>query len=199
METIAAVHPPIVFLKGRRVTLRLVLREDIPSLLSFVNDAEVNRYVLRYLPVSEANEEKFVNEFANNDANQFVLAMVADNHVIGTMGVHDIKWKDRVATTGAMIGDKKYWGEGYGTEAKMLLLKYCFDSLNLRKIKSAVIAFNERSLHYSLKCGYVEEGRLKQEIFQDGQYWDIIQLAVWRQQWWEKWAPYAKKYGFPQR
>lgn len=198
MEDVKQTKPPIVFLKGRRVILRPVLREDTPHLLSFVNDAEVSRYVLRYFPMSEANEERWVNETANNSPNQFVLAMVADDHIIGTMGVHDIKWKDRVATTGAMIGDKKYWGDGYGTEAKMLLLKYCFDALNLRKIKSAVIAFNERSLHYSLKCGYVEEGRLKEEIFQDGKYWDIIQLAVYREQWWEKWVPYTKKHFLPQ-
>jgi len=199
METTKQAKPPIVFLKGRRVVLRPVLREDIPDLLSFVNDAEVSRYVLRYFPVSEASEEKWVNEIANNSPNQFVLSIVADDHVIGTMGLHDIKWKDRVAITGAMIGDKKYWGLGYGTEAKMLLLKYCFDVLNLRKIKSAVIEFNERSHHYALKCGYVEEGRLRQEIFQDGQYWDVIQLAVYREQWWTVWVPYAKKYGLPQR
>jgi RimJ/RimL family protein N-acetyltransferase len=95
-----------------------------------------------------------------------------------------------------MIGEKEYWGKGYGTEAKMLLLHYAFDTLNLRKICSSVISFNERSHKYSLKCGYKEEGRRKAQLFRDGKYWDEIQLAVFRKDWlllWKKFQAEQKK------
>jgi RimJ/RimL family protein N-acetyltransferase len=79
-----------------------------------------------------------------------------------------------------MIGEKEYWGKGYGTEAKMLLLDYAFNVLNLRKITSGVIAFNERSYNYSMRCGYKREGILKSHIYRDGKYWDVYQLAVFK-------------------
>ena len=41
-----------------------------------------------------------------------------------------------------MIGESEYWGRGLGTEAKMLLLDYAFNTLNLRRICSQVLAFN---------------------------------------------------------
>lgn len=94
------------------------------------------------------------------------------------------------AVTGAVIGEKEYWGKGYGSEAKLLLLKYAFDVLNLRKICSAAIAFNERSIRYQERTGYKIEGRRANQIYADGQYWDEVLLAVYR----EDWLPIWKKY-----
>jgi RimJ/RimL family protein N-acetyltransferase len=99
------------------------------------------------------------------------------------MSIFRINWIDRTATTGAMIGNKKYWNNGYGTEAKMLLLKYAFETLGLRKIHSLAFAYNERSVNYSLKCGYKIIGRQKDEKFKFGKYHDVIMLEVFQDQW----------------
>jgi RimJ/RimL family protein N-acetyltransferase len=112
---------------------------------------------------------------------------------IGTMGIHSINWKDRTATTGALIGEKEYWGKGYGTDAKMTLLDYAFNTLNLRKIMSRVYAFNGRSLAYSLHCGYRVEGRLLRQRYAYGRYWDEIILGLFKSQWLPYWEAYNEK------
>ncbi len=109
------------------------------------------------------------------------------------MGIHRINWKDRTATTGAVIGEKAYWGKGYGSEAKKLLLDYAFNELNLRKICSGALAFNGRSQAYSKKCGYEVEGVLKQHIFKNGEYHDLVQLAVFKEQWLPLWKKFRKR------
>jgi len=83
-----------------------------------------------------------------------------------------------------------YWGKGYGTDAKMTLLNHAFNVLNLRKIRSEVVDYNERSLSYSLRCGYQIEGRKKAEVFRHGEYRDIVQLAVFREEWLVLWERY---------
>lgn len=108
------------------------------------------------------------------------------------MAIHQIDWVNGTATTGAMIGEKEYWGKGYGSEAKMLLLDYAFNRLGLRKICSNVIAFNGRSKRYSEKCGYREEARRKAQFFRDGTYHDEIWLAVFRENWLPLWKKYQK-------
>jgi RimJ/RimL family protein N-acetyltransferase len=113
---------------------------------------------------------------------------------IGTMGIHGIDYRHGIATTGALIGEPEYWGKGYGSEAKMLLLEYAFNTLNLRKINSEVIAYNERSTQYSLKCGYKIEGRRRLEHFAKGEYWDVIQLAVFREDWQPLWEAFYEKH-----
>jgi RimJ/RimL family protein N-acetyltransferase len=175
----------VVFLRGKRVILRPLNKEtDLPSILRWINDPETRQFIAAYLPSSLEAEEQWLDDLLKKKASDIVLAIeTLDGVFIGTMGIHQINWKDRVAVTGALIGEKEYWGKGYGTDAKMALLDYAFNTLNLHKLCSAVVAFNQRSLHYSLKCGYKIEGKRRRQFFKDGKYHDEIVLGVFRSEW----------------
>lgn len=184
----------VVFLKGKKVNLRPPLKSDLPKVVQWINDPEVRHFVTGHFPQTELDEEEWLKNLSKNKESQVVLIIeTSDGIPIGIMGLHRINWRDRVATTGALIGEKEYWGKGYGAEAKLLLLDYAFNILNLHKICSSAIAFNKRSLRYSLKCGYQEEGRLKRHIYRNGQYWDSIQLAIFREDFEPVWEKYQKE------
>ena len=183
----------IVFLKGRKVNLRPVSKSDLLQITRWINDPEVRFYLNAYLPQTEQDEEAWLEGLSKKKSSDIVLLIeTVEGLPIGLMGIHQINWRDRVATTGALIGEKECWGKGYGSEAKKLLLNYTFNVLNLRKICSSVIFYNKRSLRYSLRCGYKEEGVLKQHIFRDGQYWDMIQLAIFRENFEPVWQKYQE-------
>lgn len=178
------------FLVGKKVVLRPLLESDLPNCLRWINDPEVRQFLKSVFPMNdEAELEWHRNRHKRKD--DILLAIIVDGKHIGNMGLHRINWKDRRATTGALIGEKDYWGRGYGTDAKMALLHYAFNTLNLNKVCSSVIAFNERSLHYSLKCGYKVEGTLRKHIFRNGDYWDEIVLGVFREEWLPVWEKYT--------
>ena len=187
--------PEIVFRRTKKVVLRPILEADIPLLLRWINDPEVTRFLKTYMPMTEADEREWVQNHHKRKPYNIVVMIVVDGVAIGTMGLHNIDYRSRLGTTGALIGEKEYWGKGYGSEAKMLLLDFAFNTLNLRKICSNVIAFNERSLKYSLKCGYKEEARLKKHHYADGKYWDKLCLAVFREDWEPLWEQFAQKHG----
>lgn len=188
------ISKPIVFLKGVTVTLRPVLEEDVPLMLRWMNDQNVTQYLRAYLPMTEAGEKEWFANYHKRQPNDIILMLVVDGKPIGVMGLHRISFKDGTATTGAYIGESEYWGNGHGSEAKMLLLNYAFNELNLRKITSNVIAFNERSYKYSIKCGYKEEARLKDQIFTQGKYWDEIILAVFKEDWLPLWKKFVEQH-----
>ena len=71
-------------------------------------------------------------------------------------------------------------------------LNYAFNTLNLRKICSSVLAFNKRSLKYNLHCGYKIEGRKRKQIFKNGKYWDEIILGLFKKDWLTIWKRYQK-------
>jgi RimJ/RimL family protein N-acetyltransferase len=168
----------IFFRKGGRVVLRPLLINDYIILMKWINDPEVTQFLFAYLPIMEEDQKEWIESVRKQMSKQIVLMIVVDGVPIGTMGIHNIDHRQGTATTGALIGEKACWGKGYGTEAKMLLLEYAFNTLNLRKIYSEVIAFNKRSYNYSLSCGYKEEGCLKDHHFVKGKYWDKIILSV---------------------
>lgn len=184
----------VIFRRSNRVVLRPLQLSDAPHITRWINDPRVTQYVNAYLPTTESEEIVWINDLSTRKDSNIVVMLVVDGTPIGTMGIHGINMRHRVATTGALIGEPEYWNKGYGSEAKMLLLEYAFNTLNLRKICSQVIAFNERSTSYSLKCGYKIEGRKKQEHFARGDYWDVIQLAVFKEDWLPIWKIFCKQH-----
>ena len=183
----------VVFLSGRRVNLRPIARADIPTLIRWINDPQVREFLgVANFPKTEREEEEWVARMGKNDTDISLGIETKEGVLIGTMGIHQIDWVNRMATTGALIGEKAYWGKGFGTDAKMALLEYAFNTLNLHKICSSVIAFNKRSLAYSLHCGYKVEGKRKKHIFRKGKYWDRIELGLFKEDWLPIWRHYKK-------
>lgn len=180
----------IVFLRAKKCFLRPLEKSDAPLLTRWINDREVTQFLERTMPMMQVAEEKWIEGLVGSKTDIALLIVTSTGKPIGVMGIHHINWIDGTATTGAFIGEKDYWGKGYGTDAKMVLLDYAFNVLNLRKICSRVYAFNGRSIAYSKHCGYVDDGVQRKHVFRNGEYHDVVQLALFK----EDWPPYWKKY-----
>jgi RimJ/RimL family protein N-acetyltransferase len=180
-----------IFLKGKKTILRPFEDKDAERCCRWVNDPEVAQYISNHWPMTVTEEAKWIADMSSGKRTGFGLAIETHDGIhIGNMGVHKINWIDGTAETGALIGEKEYWGKGYGTDAKMQLLNHLFNTLNLRKICSAALAFNARSIAYSLHCGYMEEGRRKKHVFRNGAYHDIVDLALFKEDWLPYWEAY---------
>lgn len=180
-------------LTSKHVTLRPLVEDDMELLLTWIHDPELTQYLTRRFPIGVEQEREWLRGQYKNPEKGFTLGIEIPGEcpeLIGTMGLHDINQINGTATTGAILGNKVHWGHGYASHAKMLLLHYAFFSLNLRRIVSHVIGFNDRSRSYSLKCGYELIGTLPGTMYQHGQYWDEHILVCCR----ESWLPYWEHY-----
>ncbi len=183
----------IIFRRGHiAVSLCIVEQSDARAACIAMNDPDITQYLARWMPISLQEEEEVLAGLNKSDKN-FVFGIMLNNTeaLIGTMGLHAINWKDGTAKTGSVIWDKTAYSKGYGTEAKMLLLDFAFNTLGLRCILSPVFAFNERSIAYARKCGYEEVGRLPQWIrAKDGTFVDEVHLIVTADRWRPRWEQY---------
>lgn len=149
--------------------------------------------------MSHESEKKFLEQHAEMKDNILLIIVLKgrtakQDRAIGTIGIHGIERESGVAMTGAAIGEKDLWKQGYGTEAKMIFLEYIFNSLNLRKIYSHVLDTNPRSRGYSEKCGYELEATLPKHHFVEGRYVDLHILAVYADVWRALWEKTKRKY-----
>jgi RimJ/RimL family protein N-acetyltransferase len=175
-------------LKGRSVLLRPFKRTDISYFLKWFNDPEIVQYLEMYLPMTEMGEEKFIEELGTTRADKDIVFVIeairgASTKPIGNCGLHQINQKDRDAIFGIIIGEKDHWSKGFGVEAAGILINYGFQQLNLHRVSSSAIAFNERSIKLHKKLGFREEGRLRQAMFKNGQYHDRIEYGLLREEW----------------
>jgi diamine N-acetyltransferase len=181
---------PVVFIKGRKVILRPVEESDLPSYQVWVNDPDIRRCLMVYRPMSQLSEREWYEKYQKDLTGMHFAICDLEHRLIGSTGIFGIDWQHRYGTTGTFIGPAELRGQGFGSDAKMHLLNYAFNTLNLNKVISGAFEFNERSLRYSLKCGYQIEGRGRKQIFKDGRYWDSIQLGVLREEWLPLWETY---------
>jgi RimJ/RimL family protein N-acetyltransferase len=171
------------FLVGPNVYLRPLDRADAPAFVTWLNDADVTRFLLAYRPMTLRAEEEFLDRIGQGD--DFVLGIVLreGDRLIGGTGLHHIDHRCRKASFGILLGDKATWGKGYGTEATRLLVGYAFETLNLNRVWLHAFEYNPRGLRAYEKAGFRREGVLRQDTFRDGRYWDTIVMAVLREEW----------------
>lgn len=155
----------------------------LDEIMLWINDPDVNRNVMRVLPIMREHEAVWLRDLATSHKEiVFGIFFVADVHqknkLIGTCGIHHISWTDRTATLGIAIGDKSYWGQKIGSTAYQLLITYAFDSLNLFRLSSIVFAFNERSIALHKKIGFVEEGIERESVYREGKRYDVIHFGL---------------------
>jgi len=173
---------------GKRVRLRAVDRTDLPRFVVWMNDTQVTRGLLVAQPMSLADEEKWFEQMQTRPKEEHVLGIEIATpdgrwEHIGNCSFHNVDWRSRVAEVGIVIGEKQYWGQGYGSDAMRLLLRHGFNTLNLNRIYLHVFENNPGAIRSYEKVGFVHEGRLREDIFKEGRYLDVLVMSVLRSEW----------------
>lgn len=175
------------YLEGKRIYLRpLDKKRDTAISCRWINAEEMRQFIgSGAFPTSLEAEEAWFDEKPEKFPQRVRLAIVLkkNDRLIGSTSLDNINWVDRSASTGTLIGEKRDRGKGYGSEAKSLLLRYAFQTLGLNRIESKVLCYNHASLRYTEKCGYHQEGVLRQAIYKNGQFHDLVVLSILREEW----------------
>lgn len=114
----------------------------------------------------------------------FGIRALAEDKLIGFMGlwlslIHSEVW------VGIAIGDRDYWGKGYGTEAMKLGVQYAFLELGVQRVSLGVHAYNPRAQKSYEKVGFRLEGRTRLDMLREGRRTDSLWMGILRDEWFE--------------
>jgi len=168
-------------LQGKKVKLRPMEMSDIALMDFLVRSGDVLHNLTTWLPISDslAAKESYFGERIKKGRStepQFAITTL-DNTVIGSTGIIQTDFRNSEVMVHIFVG-ADYTGRGYGTEAMNMLVDFIFMEMNIQRIVLNVFDFNERAISSYKKVGFVEEGRLRQELYRSGKYHDIVQMAV---------------------
>jgi diamine N-acetyltransferase len=177
---------------GDRLRFRAVEREDLPTLLEWINDPDVYTRLGVYLPLSMADEQDWFDEGRKRPPEEHNLVIELRQpgqdsgqpswKMIGVTGFFNLNNRNRSAELGIMIGAKEYWSQGYGTEAMRLLLRHGFNTLKLNRIYLRVLENNLGAIRAYEKAGFTHEGRLRQAEYKDGRYFDLLLMSILKEE-----------------
>lgn len=83
----------------------------------------------------------------------------------------------------ALAIKRPFWRKGYGREAVTIFLRYFFRELRYQKCTALVYAFNERSIRFHEALGFKFEGRLRNMLYTNGEYFDELYFGLTRAEW----------------
>ncbi|MBU0610221.1 MAG: GNAT family N-acetyltransferase [Armatimonadetes bacterium] len=174
-------------IRGEKVVLRALEQTDLETLHRWMNDAEVVHFLGRRFPISALEEQRWL-EREHDPTKELVLGIaVPEGRLIGSCGLHQINPCNHNAHVGIMIGEKEYWGQGYGTDALVTLCAFGFAEMNLHRVCLHVFDFNPRGIRCYEKVGFVQEGRMREAIYKHGAYQDILEMGLLREEFRAKW------------
>ncbi|TMK83867.1 MAG: GNAT family N-acetyltransferase [Actinobacteria bacterium] len=166
-------------IRGRMVGLRPVLESDYPLIQQWVNHPEVWRYMDYELPSSLEDVRDDI-ERSRIEGEPFTI-LVGDRP-IGRIGLNQFRRRDRICSMYMFIGEPAFWGQGYARDAVMTMLAFAFDRLDLEQVELWTLADNNRALSMYVKCGFVEEARLRRRSFKEGGWVDHVVMSVNREE-----------------
>lgn len=177
---------PSNLLRGRRVRLTALTKDDLRILARWYQDAEFLRlYDSRpAYPRSEAELANWLEELAK-DQNTFAFAirLLEGEELLGYLEIDGVDWQHGVCGLGLGFGDRANWGKGYGYEATQLGLKFAFHELNLHRVQVTIFGYNERSMALIERVGFQREGVYRERLQRDGQRHDMILYGLLRHEW----------------
>lgn len=171
-------------LTGEKVVLRPLQRSDLKTLYEHRTDLEVLLLGDDEPPKIETFED-FETRLIElqKQGEQVMFAIDVDDRVIGGISLYNVDPLARNCELGIVIGERDYWGRGYGRDAVEVALRYAFRYLNYHRVHLSTWSDNERALRSYHACGFVEEARLRQHVWNDGRYKDEVMMGILRPEW----------------
>ena len=183
-----------LYVVGDKVLLRDKRAEDIDDDYAWRRDPELSKLdATQPIQMSSAEFRRYAVEelgYKSRWSRRFAIdALDGDGDIddddddvgagrhIGNCMYYDIDERRSETELGIMIGDRVYWGRGYGSDAVRTLLDYIFTSTDLGKVYLHTLDWNDRARRSFARAGFVEIREVRRNSM------DFIRMEVVRGDW----------------
>lgn len=166
--------------KTDRIELRKVQPTDSEIYFNWKNDYDVMKHTNPNFDLATREEvDGFISFIIGEPSSKgYMIVNRETQDVMGIVSLINIDTKNRSAECIIDIGNKDYWGKGFGNEALSLLMNYSFNELNLHRLYLNVFSSNKRAIALYERLGFVHEGTMREGIYREGSWQDIYNMGI---------------------
>jgi ribosomal-protein-alanine N-acetyltransferase len=180
------VKPQFPELSTERLILRKMTEKDARMLFQIWSDEEVTKY-MNMNSFRNIEQTLYMVDFLNSlfkkkEGIRWGLIRKKDNKLIGTCGFNTWIKRSSRGEIGYELG-RKYWGNGYTTEALKEVIRFGFEETLLNRVEAFVVPEAFRSIKVLEKLGFKKEGTLREYGFWNNRYWDEHIYSLLRKDW----------------
>jgi len=171
-------------------TSRLILRpfelSDTQNIQKMAGDYAIADTTLNVpYPYKNGMAEEWISthqsKFEAGEQIIYAITLKSNHNLIGAIGLTVNKRFNR-AELGYWVG-KKYWNNGYCTEASKAIIEFAFINFNYHKIEATHIKRNPASGKVMNKIGMTLEGTFKEHVIKWDKYEDVKSYGILKSEW----------------
>lgn len=170
----------------KRLFLREISLKDAQILLEYWSDPEVTKYlnVTTFKTIEQSmNMIRVLHSlYKSKEGIRWAIVLRKTNEVIGTCGYNTHVKKSSRGEIGYELG-RKYWGNGYASEAVKEVIRYGFNSMKLNRIEAFTVPEALSSINLLKKFGFKKEGMLREYGYWNGRFWDENIYSLLKRDW----------------
>ncbi len=171
-------------LEGTKLKLCLIEKEHLKKRVEFINDPEVQQKLNYDYPTSLSKTEAWFSKIVLDPSRvEFTILEKEQSSIIGFCGYIKIDRLANKAEHHIFIGDKEFWGKGYGKEAYKILTNYGFIELGLNRIYGYQLEDNKIAQKTTKSIGWTKEGCLREDILSHGTIKNRFIISILKNEW----------------
>jgi ribosomal-protein-alanine N-acetyltransferase len=173
-------------LETGRLLLRKVTLDDAADIFEYASDPEVPKY-MPWEPHRSIEDTldylaHVMERYRQRQAGPWGIVHKGDAKLIGTCAYGSWHQEHNRAEIGYVLS-RRYWGQGYTTEAVRAIVGFGFQVMGLNRIEARCEVPNIASARVMEKVGMQFEGVLRQHVFAKGRYRDMKIYSILRSEW----------------
>jgi RimJ/RimL family protein N-acetyltransferase len=178
---------PMESLVGPRVRLRPLLATDADALVHAASDGELWNLPFTVVPSSTTVAAYIQNALAGKETGTvmpFVTEIASTQQVVGSTRFWKIDRHNRKLEIGSTWLCASWQKTFVNTEAKYLMLRYAFETLNCVRVQLTTDEINTKSRNAILRLGAKQEGIVRNErIMPDGRKRNSVRFSIIDDEW----------------
>ena len=172
---------------GPRLRLRPMRVDDVDLWLAEEHDDHEAVHFLNYgtpLPKSRRDADAFAERHADFGHRDERIMWSIETHageLVGGINLHSMDLKNGTFRAGTRVY-RGHRGNGYGLEAKLMVLRYAFFELRYQKYEVRCLATNDAMVRHVARLGATLEGRIRRHVYTRGGYVDELAYGLTRKE-----------------
>jgi len=152
---------------------------DLEQVMAWRNHSEVRRFMYTTHEIS-LDEHRHWFERSSLDPSTYLRIYEKDGEATGFVNISKTR-SPQIADWGFYVSPDapKNIGGLLGDEA----LNFAFNELKLHKLCGQVLGFNDRSIAFHKRLGFIEEGCLREQHFDGTNYHDVVCFGILAEEW----------------
>ncbi|MFX1304262.1 MAG: GNAT family N-acetyltransferase [Promethearchaeota archaeon] len=168
-------------INDKNLFLRKISKSDAKFFLKSLNEKGITNYLslgpLGTLEHTKRLISSYLKYWDNYLQFNYIIELHEANKVkIGSISLWNVNWQHLRSQVGIWL-IPSFWGKGLGERSINLLKNIAFNHLKINRLEAYIAVVNKRSISLFEKCGFKEEGILKQYMNFQGKYHNAIILA----------------------